>query len=479
MRRVVISGPTGEIGIALIRRLVQEKIEVLAICRPGSHRRKLIPQSPYVKVVECDLSDLKNLSPLEETYDVFYHFGWCASYGAERENLYLQNRNVEYELDAVDLAARLGCKKFIGAGTQAEYGRKDRPLTPDMETTPETAYGAAKLCAGHFSKLACKQKEIVHIWVRICSVYGFGDGPNTLITYIMQQLEKQEDIELTPCQQQWDYLYAGDAAEAFYRIGMSVNEDKVYCLGSGQAKPLYIYMQEVERFARAKGVVSQIKIGAKPYGEQQMMYLCADIDRLQRDIGTFVSTDFYQGLEAIWQLNQEYKKDINMELQETIDKVNTYIDNPTKGLPEEVLLFLTENTPMVNVDLLIRDKENRILLSWRDDEFCGCGWHVPGGIIRLKETLEERIQKTALNEIGCTVTFDKQPLEVRQIVHKEKKTRGHFITFIYECRIPEGNAVDQKGKKPGEAGFLQWHDEFPEDMIEVHDFYKKYFNNNK
>lgn len=305
MRGVVITGATGEIGTALIRRFVQEKIQVLAICRPESHRRKLIPRSPYVKVVECDLADLKSLPLPEEKYDVFYHFGWCASYGAERENLYLQNKNVQYELEAVDLAERLGCKKFIGAGTQAEYGRKDRPLTPDMEATPETAYGAAKLCAGHFSRLACKQKEIVHIWVRICSVYGFGDGPNTLITYIMRQLERQEDIELTPCMQQWDYLYAGDAAEAFYRMGMSVNEDRVYCLGSGQARPLYTYMQEVERFARAKGIISRIKIGAKPYGERQMMYLCANIDSLQKDIGAFVLTDFYQGLEEIWRQNQE------------------------------------------------------------------------------------------------------------------------------------------------------------------------------
>ena len=198
MKKVVITGSTGEIGLALIQRLIEEKIEVLAICRPNSHRRVLLPNSTYVKVIECDLSELKSLFELNEQYDTFYHFGWCASYGAERENLYLQNLNVQYELDAVELAAHLGCKKFIGAETQAEYGRKDKPLSPDTAAFPETAYGAAKLCAGQFSRLACRQKGMHHVWVRICSVYGFGDGPYTLITYIMNQLEKQEDIELTP-----------------------------------------------------------------------------------------------------------------------------------------------------------------------------------------------------------------------------------------------------------------------------------------
>lgn len=164
-----------------------------------------------------------------------------------------------------------------------------------------------------------------------------------------------------------------------------------------------------------------------------------------------------------------------MGLPDAIDEVNSYIANPMQGLPEEVFLFLTENTPMVNVDLLVRDKEGRILLSWRDDEHCGRGWHVPGGIVRLKETLGERIQKTAMNEIGCKVDYDGQPVEVREIIHPEKKVRGHFITFIYECRLPENGKIDQRGKNPGEVGFLQWHKEFPEDMIEVHHFYKKYF----
>ena len=164
-----------------------------------------------------------------------------------------------------------------------------------------------------------------------------------------------------------------------------------------------------------------------------------------------------------------------MELKKLFEEVDTYIEDPTEGLPEEVFIFLTQNTPMVNVDLVIRDDKGRILLSWRDDEFCGRGWHIPGGIVRLKETFEERIQKTAIKEIGCEVKFEKEPVEVRSIIHKEQKTRGHFVTFVYECRIPDGFEIDQRGKEPGEAGYLKWHEEFPEDMIEVHDFYRKYF----
>lgn len=43
---------------------------------------------------------------------------------------------------------------------------------------------------------------------------------------------------------------------------------------------------------------------------------------------------------------------------------------------------------MVNVDLLIKNvSSNETLLTWREDEYYGPGWHVPGGIVRFKETI--------------------------------------------------------------------------------------------
>ena len=55
MKRAVITGPTGSIGIALINELVANGIEVLAVVRPGSRRADRIKESSLVKRVSCDL----------------------------------------------------------------------------------------------------------------------------------------------------------------------------------------------------------------------------------------------------------------------------------------------------------------------------------------------------------------------------------------------------------------------------------------
>lgn len=164
-----------------------------------------------------------------------------------------------------------------------------------------------------------------------------------------------------------------------------------------------------------------------------------------------------------------------ININEILNSIRPCIGDATQGLPEELFLFVTEITPMINVDLLIRDITGRILLSWRDDRFYGQGWHVPGGIIRLKESFEERIQRTALSEIGTRVIHNENPSEIIPIIVKKMKKRGHFITLVYECRLPEKFEILNERRKEHDVGYLKWFDKFPDDMLSVHYVYKKYF----
>ena len=61
MKRIVVTGPTGAIGTALIRECIAKDIEVYAIVRPYSARAARIPEVAHVHLVECDLSGLGDL----------------------------------------------------------------------------------------------------------------------------------------------------------------------------------------------------------------------------------------------------------------------------------------------------------------------------------------------------------------------------------------------------------------------------------
>lgn len=282
------------IASTLIDYVVERDIEVLALCRQGSHKIKNINKHPNVKIVYTDLESLKDIKvDSEEKYDAFFHFAWEATMGEERNNANLQMANIQYTLDAVELANRLGCHTFVGAGSQAEYGITNTKLSDATPTNPETGYGIAKYTAGKLSALHAKALGIKHVWARILSVYGPKDNDNTLIMYTINQLLDGKTPTFTPCEQIWDFIYSEDAARAIYLMAEKGKDQSIYCIGSGHAHTLSEYLY-VLRDAINEDL--ELGIGKRDYGNGQVMYLCADIEKLTKDTGFVPKIGFEEGI---------------------------------------------------------------------------------------------------------------------------------------------------------------------------------------
>lgn len=150
---------------------------------------------------------------------------------------------------------------------------------------------------------------------------------------------------------------------------------------------------------------------------------------------------------------------------------------PREGLPEPVFEFVSSVTPMVNVDLLVRDKYGRILLAWREDKFSGKVWHIPGGILRFQEKMETRVHKVARQELGTDVRWDGKVLAVNEIMSAHQE-RGHFISFLVGCELADLKKLKVLEKKEGDrvAGELYWFFKCPDNFIPCQrDIYGQYF----
>lgn len=142
--KYIVTGATGMIGRALLKRIIQSGDEAIALVNPSSNRGSFLPQG--VKVAYCSLDDYKDYEP-DFSADIFIHLAWKKTDVASRDDKEVQNANIGYTLSAVDIAKKAGCKKFVGAGSQAEYGIKNQPLGCDTEANPQSEYGKAKLAA--------------------------------------------------------------------------------------------------------------------------------------------------------------------------------------------------------------------------------------------------------------------------------------------------------------------------------------------
>lgn len=295
IKTAVLTGPTGAIGTALCEKLLAEGCTVYAVCRPGSPRAASLPSSDQLHRVECDLTNLMTLPDKLSgiPVDVFYHFGWAHTIGPGRNDMPAQIANIGYTIDAVRAAAALGCSVFVGAGSQAEYGRSTAALCPDTPAFPENGYGMAKLCAGQMSRVECERLGLIHIWARVLSVYGPHDGTATMITGTICKLLAEERPSLTAGTQMWDYLYSADAADAFWRMALYGKNGAVYPLGSGQPRPLRSY---IEALRDAMDPTLPLGLGEVSYEPNQVMHLAADLTALQADTGFVPSTDFETGI---------------------------------------------------------------------------------------------------------------------------------------------------------------------------------------
>lgn len=151
---------------------------------------------------------------------------------------------------------------------------------------------------------------------------------------------------------------------------------------------------------------------------------------------------------------------------------------PENGLPEELFLEISSMMPIPNVDLFILNDKGELLLTWRDDIYFGKGWHLPGGCIRFRETMVERVHKTAQNELGVDVRVDEDPIAVRDVIVSEyremlknQNTRAHHIAVLYRC-YPDNSWEEFFGGIKAKAG---WFKRIPKDILSVHDVYNDIF----
>lgn len=306
IKYAVVTGPTGAVGTALCKCLAEHGAIVYALVRPESNRIEHLKSIPGVELIECAATDLRQFPDRQADLhaNAFFHLAWVNTVGVGRNDMCSQISNIQYTIDAVHTAMLLGCSLFVGAGSQAEYGRVDHALTADTPCFPENGYGMAKLCAGAMSRVECEKLGIDHIWPRFLSVYGPYDGENALIPQLVKKLLKGEKMPLTSGEQIWDYLYSGDAAEALYRLALYGKSGEIYPVGNGNARPLREYLEIIRNMIDN---ALPLGFGEVPYSERQVMHLEADISALRKDTGFKPETDFETGIRQ----TIEYYREMN------------------------------------------------------------------------------------------------------------------------------------------------------------------------
>jgi UDP-glucose 4-epimerase len=296
--RVLVLGGSSFIGRHFLSALQNQGIDFIAIVSVAAKNRNLITEFGS-KIMMANhetcfddaavIAELGKFSP-----DVLVDLSWAGVAGEDRNNDF-QFRNVSRLGDNILKASMFGVVRYVGVGSQAEYGPKSQAISEDAAEQPTTLYGAAKLASRYATEILCKHLGIDHVWVRVFSTYGPGDSKKWLIPSLVQAIYSGEKIPLTLGEQLWDYLHVVDAGSAFVEIVKNNNLKGVVNLGSGQTVRISNLVTKVRDFLNPE---YNLDFGSQAYREDQVMHLQADIRKLTGATGWKPAIDIESGISS-------------------------------------------------------------------------------------------------------------------------------------------------------------------------------------
>ena len=294
--RVLVTGGGGFLGAQVVRVLAADGATVTAVGRPGVEPWRLTDVLDDFEYVAVDLTDtgaaeraLKEAAP-----DVVCDLAWHGVGNRSHADPVQISANLHPRLSLVGAAAQAGVKRWIGLGSQAEYGPQTGAIDETCPPTPVTLYGTVKLCVGMLGHKIAMAAGMEFAWLRLFSSYGPMDAPGWLIPQVTLALLRGESPKLTAGTQKWDYLFVEDAARAVADAVVATRLDGVYNLGAGQGVPVREIVETIRDLVDPE---LRLAFGAIPFGPNQIMHLEADITKLSAATGWQPTTPLGVGLD--------------------------------------------------------------------------------------------------------------------------------------------------------------------------------------
>ncbi|WP_180042664.1 GDP-mannose mannosyl hydrolase [Acinetobacter sp. YH16039] len=149
-------------------------------------------------------------------------------------------------------------------------------------------------------------------------------------------------------------------------------------------------------------------------------------------------------------------------------------------LPDETFKSVIQHTPLISIDLIVRNEDGEVLLGKRVNAPAKGYWFVPGGRVRKNETLDDAFVRLVKEELGIEsgiTRADAKFLGVYEHFYDDcvfgDDIGTHYIVLGYEIQLVEITVL--KGSIKQHSCYKWWC--IPDFLKskDIHDFTKKYF----
>ena len=286
---IVVTGANGFIGYNLVKYLLKQGYSVYGIDKKwDKYKSEELIQDNFRRLTK-DIRELDAIPGLHP--DAFIHLAWEGTSGEKRANYNTQINNAIAALHCLKLATLLGCKKIICAGSIMEFEANDVVYSQDMTLNPNYLYGIGKSLAHSICKAAASSMNIDFIWTYITNAFGPGENSPRFINTTLRKIINHEQLNFTSAVQNYDFIYIDDVVKSFELIIKNGKPNKNYLIGSGKARPLKEYIQEM-----CDTLQVTPNFGNVPYSGINTDLSVFDNSEFIKDCGNITYTSFTTGI---------------------------------------------------------------------------------------------------------------------------------------------------------------------------------------
>ena len=302
-KRIVMTGATGFIGSHVARLLLEQGASVYALVRKESKQRGRLPVHENLHPVAGSMAEVLSFVDKIGRADAFLHFAWGGVNRAEIDSPAVQEANIEGSLDCLRAAHRLGCTVFMDAGSRVEYGiTEDGIMEESMECRPVNEYGRAKLAFYRQARLLAEGWGMTYYHLRFFSVYGLGDHPWSIISTLVRELPRGNEVALSACRHRWNFMHIDDGARAVVELYRHSDHFPgrtfVVNVASRDTRVLKEFVEKIHSLCGGRG---SLEYGAFVQAKEGALSICPSVKRLaELTEGTWQETvSFAEGIKRM------------------------------------------------------------------------------------------------------------------------------------------------------------------------------------
>lgn len=285
--KVFVTGATGFIGSYLVKLLIDEGYDLLCLKRDSSELFRFEGYKNPIKWINT--SDDWHQTLKEFQPEAIINLAWDGVSSADRVIWQKQVPNINFQQELLNLSVECGVKKFIGIGSQSEYGDFEGVIDETFPVNPKTAYAASKLACQNLLKCFCEINHIEWYWFREFPLFGPYETDRWLIPSLIKAMCTKDSMDLTPGEQLLPYLFVGECAKALVSPLKTGDKSGIYNVCADNPQPLK------ELVTMIKNKVNpdfKLNFGALPYRYGQSMFMGSHTEKLAQNLYTLDTSSF-------------------------------------------------------------------------------------------------------------------------------------------------------------------------------------------